>query len=178
MSTPDDVYNAQQRRLHDPSQPFPSSNIRGAAETEASYPPAPSTHQPMPVHGAYSTAVPQQGIEGHAGERYIYGGIPPSGRGYGVATAQPSQAHVHEGKQTAFNSERPLGVAPAPEGGVAIGGQANLPEGHAGLGDKIVGKTEKVIGKLSHKPDMHERGELRETGGKATAEGHARAAHD
>lgn len=29
-------------------------------------------------------------------------------------------------------------------GGVAIGGQPNLPEGHAGLGDKIIGKTQKV----------------------------------
>ncbi|KAG8215432.1 hypothetical protein J3R82DRAFT_9042 [Butyriboletus roseoflavus] len=83
----------------------------------------------------------------------------------------------HQGRN-AFNSERPLGVTPVPEGGVAIGGQPNLPEGHANMGDKIVGKTQKVLGKYTHNPDLHERGELRETGGKAAAEGRARAAHD
>ena len=35
-----------------------------------------------------------------------------------------------------------------------------------------------VIGKYTHNPDLHEKGELRETGGKAAAEGRARAAHD
>jgi len=79
-------------------------------------------------------------------------------------------------------------------GGVAIGGQSELPVGHAGLGDKIVGKTEKVrvslrsvfirlicpqvVGKYTNNPERHEKGELRETGGKAAAEGRARAAHD
>lgn len=68
-----------------------------------------------------------------------------------------------------------------------------MPEGHANMGDKIVGKTQKVsfavvvrphlisrqvVGKYTHNPDLHERGELRETGGKAAAEGRARAAHD
>jgi uncharacterized protein YjbJ (UPF0337 family) len=90
----------------------------------------------------------------------------------------PQRAPDQGSPRTAFNSERPLGVAPAPEGGVAIGGQPNLPEGHANIGDKIVGKTQKVIGKYTHNPDLHEKGELRETGGKAAAEGRARAAHD
>ncbi|KAF8419633.1 hypothetical protein L210DRAFT_3401495 [Boletus edulis BED1] len=81
--------------------------------------------------------------------------------------------------RNAFNSERPLGVTPVPEGGVAIGGQPNLPEGHANMGDKIVGKAQKVVvGKYTHNPELHEKGELRETGGKAAAEGRARAAHD
>ena len=70
-----------------------------------------------------------------------------------------------------------------------------MPEGHANIGDKIVGKTQKVgftvtggrlvhltprqvIGKYTQNPDLHEKGELRETGGKAAAEGRARAAHD
>ncbi|KAH0834145.1 hypothetical protein J3R83DRAFT_11449 [Lanmaoa asiatica] len=90
---------------------------------------------------------------------------------------QPQGTPEVQGRN-AFNSERPLGVTPVPEGGVAIGGQPNLPEGHANIGDKIVGKTQKVIGKYTHNPDLHERGELRETGGKAAAEGRARAAHD
>ena len=35
-----------------------------------------------------------------------------------------------------------------------------------------------VIGKYINNPEMHEKGELRETGGKAAAEGRTRAAHD
>ncbi|KAN0080250.1 hypothetical protein V8E55_009816 [Tylopilus felleus] len=81
-------------------------------------------------------------------------------------------------ERNAFNSERPLGVTPVPEGGIAIGSQPNLPKGHATTGDKIVGKAQKVIGKYTHNPELHERGELCETGGKAAAEGRARAAHD
>jgi hypothetical protein len=38
--------------------------------------------------------------------------------------------------------------------------------------------SRQVIGKYTHNPDLHEKGELRETGGKAAAEGRARAAHD
>lgn len=79
-------------------------------------------------------------------------------------------------------------------GGVAIGGESDLPEGNAGFGDKMIGKTQKVdssphymfmylqrlkvFGKYTHNPEMHEKGELRETGGKAAAHGQARAAHD
>ncbi len=62
-----------------------------------------------------------------------------------------------------FEGARPLGVQPTEQGayslpgvkteedadysiagGVAIGGEANLPEGHAKMTDKIVGKTQKV----------------------------------
>ncbi|KAJ8518974.1 hypothetical protein ONZ45_g4025 [Pleurotus djamor] len=79
---------------------------------------------------------------------------------------------------TAFTRDRPMNVQPAPEGGVSVDGQAGLPEGHAGFGDKLVGKTQKVIGKASNNPALHEKGELREAGGKAAAEGLARAPHD
>lgn len=34
------------------------------------------------------------------------------------------------------------------------------------------------MGKMTHKPEMHEKGELRETGGKAAVAGNARAQHD
>ncbi len=64
---------------------------------------------------------------------------------------------------SAFEGERPMGVQPTEQGafslpglkteedadyflagGVAIGGEANLPEGHAKMTDKIIGKTQKV----------------------------------
>jgi hypothetical protein len=70
-------------------------------------------------------------------------------------------------------------VAPVSEGGVAVGGQSNLPASSgANFADKVIGKAEKVIGKATKNPEMHEKGELREAGGKAAAEGRARAPHD
>ena len=47
-------------------------------------------------------------------------------------------------KQNAFNTERPLNVRPADQGGVAIDGRGDLPEGNANMTDKIVGKMQKV----------------------------------
>ncbi|KAH9856179.1 hypothetical protein C2E23DRAFT_866235 [Lenzites betulinus] len=80
--------------------------------------------------------------------------------------------------QSAFTEDRPMGVQPTERGGVAIGGDSNLPEGKAKLADKIIGKTQKVTGKMTHNAAMHEKGELREAGGKAAAQGQARAPHD
>ncbi|KAF8890716.1 hypothetical protein BD779DRAFT_1516622 [Infundibulicybe gibba] len=90
---------------------------------------------------------------------------------------EPQRQRSAEGT-TAFTDDRPMNVKPAPTGGVAINGQDDLPEGKASMTDKLVGKTQKVIGKLSHKPEMHEKGELRESGGKAAVRGQARAPHD
>ncbi|KAI9061869.1 hypothetical protein FKP32DRAFT_1594074, partial [Trametes sanguinea] len=83
-----------------------------------------------------------------------------------------------EGK-TAYTEERPMGVQPAARGGVAIGSAADqdLPEGKAKVTDKIVGKAQKVTGKMTGNAELHERGELREAGGKAAAQGQARAPH-
>jgi len=47
--------------------------------------------------------------------------------------------------QNAFNSERPLNVKPTDQGGVAIDGRGDLPEGHANMADKVIGKMQKVI---------------------------------
>ncbi|KAI3612723.1 hypothetical protein WG66_014728 [Moniliophthora roreri] len=91
------------------------------------------------------------------------------------------QTMMHDSQQSgknAFNTERPMNVQPTEAGGVAIDGRSELPEGHASATDKLIGKTQKVIGKLTHKPEMHEKGELREAGGKAAATGQARAPHD
>ncbi|KAI0060175.1 hypothetical protein BV25DRAFT_1787906, partial [Artomyces pyxidatus] len=81
--------------------------------------------------------------------------------------------------QNANNSSRPLDVKPtAAAGGVARGGQEDLPMGKANVMDKVIGKTEKVVGKLTKNADMHESGELREAGGKKAAAGEARVPHD
>ncbi|KAI0742484.1 hypothetical protein C8Q80DRAFT_1258777 [Daedaleopsis nitida] len=80
--------------------------------------------------------------------------------------------------RTAHTEDRPLDVQPTDQGGVAIDGNSNLPEGHAKMTDKLIGKTQKVTGKLTNNSAMHEKGELRESGGKAAAQGQARAPHD
>ncbi|KAK7055070.1 hypothetical protein R3P38DRAFT_2844941 [Favolaschia claudopus] len=82
--------------------------------------------------------------------------------------------------RNAFSSERPLNTQPHPEGGVAIDGghSESMPMGKASAADKLIGKTQKVIGKVTNKPELHEKGELRESGGKAAATGDARAPHD
>jgi len=90
-----------------------------------------------------------------------------------------SATHHSESGVNAFNSDRPMNTEPAPGGGVAIdGGDDDMPMGKASMADKLVGKTEKVIGKVTKKPELHEKGELRESGGKAAALGQARAPHD
>jgi len=78
----------------------------------------------------------------------------------------------------AFNTDRPRDVQPTSQGGVAPGGRSDMPMGKASFMDKVIGKSEKVIGKVTKNPDMHETGELRETGGAAAARGDARSAHD
>ncbi|OCH84009.1 hypothetical protein OBBRIDRAFT_742343 [Obba rivulosa] len=91
---------------------------------------------------------------------------------------QPQARSQSEVGRNAFNEDRPLGVQPASQGGVAIAGQDDLPEGHAKMTDKLIGKTQKVAGKMMRNPDMHEKGELREAGGKAAVDGEARVPHD
>ncbi|THH21764.1 hypothetical protein EUX98_g8285 [Antrodiella citrinella] len=95
----------------------------------------------------------------------------PSFRHGGTGTL-PASTH------DAPREERPLGVQPTSQGGVAVGGNSDLPEGHASVMDKVIGKTQKVAGKVLRKPEMHEKGELREAGGKEAALGNARAPHD
>ncbi|KAG5651536.1 hypothetical protein H0H81_008298 [Sphagnurus paluster] len=60
------------------------------------------------------------------------------------AAGAPLGHSTHSQGRNAFSSERPLDVEPTSRGGVAVGGRADLPEGHAGLKDKLVGKTEKA----------------------------------
>eukprot|EP00914_Ancora_sagittata_P022598 GHVO01044861.1.p1 GENE.GHVO01044861.1~~GHVO01044861.1.p1 ORF type:complete len:177 (-),score=16.02 GHVO01044861.1:47-577(-) len=90
----------------------------------------------------------------------------------------PERQSSSQGRNAFTETQRPMDVQPTAAGGVAVGGNSDLPEGKASMMDKLVGKTQKVIGKATHKPEMHEKGELRETGGKAAAQGEARAMHD
>lgn len=72
----------------------------------------------------------------------------------------------------------PLNVQYVPEGGVAIDGRQGLPIGVPTARDHLVGKLQKVAGKLFRNPTLQEVGELRDAGGKAAAKGCARAPHD
>ncbi|VDB99493.1 unnamed protein product [Peniophora sp. CBMAI 1063] len=107
----------------------------------------------------------------HAGEQQRHG----SER---VESEMPQERHASSTGANAFNEERPMDVQPTQQGDVAVGGQSDLPQGKASAMDKVIGKTEKVMGKVLKKPQMHEAGELREAGGKAAARGDARAPHD
>ncbi|KAH9976836.1 armadillo-type protein [Lactifluus volemus] len=72
----------------------------------------------------------------------------------------------HEGGRragkNAFNFEKPWIFKPTQAGGLTRGGQEDLPMGKARFLDKVIGKSEKVIGKATQNDDMQETGELRE----------------
>lgn len=113
--------------------------------------------------------------------------------------------------RNAFNSERPLGVTPVPEGwpfwtsitlemltqfqvASRLAANQTCPRDMPPRATRLLARlrrcvsrssvvwphlmSSQVIGKYTYNPELHERGELRETGGKAAAEGRARAAHD
>ncbi|KAL4063356.1 hypothetical protein V8B97DRAFT_2011766 [Scleroderma yunnanense] len=171
-----------QHRLHNPNEsvlsspPIEGGRAGGDADRSphSSYTPSEGQSQFSPTHpGAVDTLGDVCDTSNdHARGR---GSVPGIGN---TPPIQDTELGTGTKGRSAFTSTRPLGVAPVPEGGVAIGGQPGLPPAHAGLGDKIIGKTEKVIGKVTNNAELHEQGELRETGGKAAAEGRARAAHD
>ncbi|KAH8114990.1 hypothetical protein DFH11DRAFT_1590816 [Phellopilus nigrolimitatus] len=103
--------------------------------------------------------------------------------GNDYAQQQPNTSHHTQDSDSdsfanASESERPLNVQPAREGGVAVDGRESLPKGKAGFVDKVIGKTEKAYGKYFNIPERHEKGELRESGGRTAEQGEARAPHD
>ncbi|KAH8822794.1 hypothetical protein DL96DRAFT_1819502 [Flagelloscypha sp. PMI_526] len=96
---------------------------------------------------------------------------------YSAATMerQPSSVLHGDGEQVpAFHTEAPR----ADQGGVSIEDSSNVNTGKVSAMDKVLGKTEKVFGKVAHKPALHEKGELRETGGKAAVMGETEATHN
>ncbi|KAJ6562819.1 hypothetical protein DFH09DRAFT_1478925 [Mycena vulgaris] len=109
------------------------------------------------------------------------GGAQPTRETAELQATRPEMARTGSSTsgRNAFSAERPLNTEPHPEGGVAIdGGHDGMPMGKASAADKLIGKAQKIVGKVAHKPEMHEKGELREAGGKAAAMGDARAPHD
>ncbi|KZV70558.1 hypothetical protein PENSPDRAFT_579233 [Peniophora sp. CONT] len=99
----------------------------------------------------------------HAGEQQRHGSEQH------VEPEVPQERHASQAGSNAFNSDRPLDAPPTQQGDIAAGGQSDLPQGKASAMDKVIGKTEKVMGKVLKKPAMHEKGELREAGGKEAA---------
>lgn len=162
-----DVPSGPQHRLHDPNQPLPRREGREGENFER----APESvgagqQQRGNVYGGSEEPCEHRGAQRRT-----------HGSGVGAERGEDYLQGAGAGRN-AYTTDRPLGVRPVPEGGVAIGGQPNLDTSQVGVTDKIFGKTEKVVGKMTNNPEMHERGELREAGGRAAAEGHARAPHD
>ncbi|KAG1731027.1 hypothetical protein EDB19DRAFT_1641009 [Suillus lakei] len=157
-----------QHQLHDSSQPLPGFGSRATVQTQDYSPANIERMSSSVIHGKDT---PTESDDADS-TRATHG--TPSAGDTGPDSHQSESARGN----TAFTSERPLGVQPTPEGGVAIGGQPNLPEGHAGFSDKVIGKNAKgrscafyVIGKYTKNEELHEKGELRETGGKAAVLG-------
>ncbi|KAJ7717553.1 hypothetical protein B0H16DRAFT_1610725 [Mycena metata] len=88
-----------------------------------------------------------------------------------LSTVKPELERTHSATgRTAISGDRPTNIEPHSEGGVAIdGGHEGAPAGKASASDKIIGKAQAVVGKLAHKPEMQEKGELRQAGDKAGA---------
>ncbi|KAI0351258.1 hypothetical protein OH77DRAFT_1498671 [Trametes cingulata] len=170
--------------IHNPSDPLPGS--KGAAAPAAPDYSADVTNDPRVwqdrnQRGTDTGAVVAGGQ--HAASPSPMGsstGVGAGGVGAGGAGAG-GYGNNPQGSRTAYDEERPMGVQPAEGGGVAVGqgaADANLPEGKAKVTDRIIGKTQKVAGKVTGNAAMHEKGELREAGGKLAAQGQARAPHD
>ncbi|EIN05739.1 hypothetical protein PUNSTDRAFT_54636 [Punctularia strigosozonata HHB-11173 SS5] len=82
-----------------------------------------------------------------------------SGRGQGA---------FGDKREDAEHEDRPTDMRSANEGTTV--GEQDGPEGHAKFSDKMVGKTQKVMGKVTRNADLHEKGQLREAGGKAATQ--------
>ncbi|KAH9886962.1 hypothetical protein C8Q73DRAFT_794998 [Cubamyces lactineus] len=163
------------------TQPPPSHHLHGSSD------PLPGARGAAPAAPNYSADVTNDSRVWQDRNQREFG--PGSDTAAVMAGGQHSAGTTGPGKEasayddntmgkTAFNEDRPLGVQPTERGGVAIGGDPDLPEGKAKMTDKIIGKTQKVTGKVMGNAAMHEKGELREAGGKAAAQGQARAPHD
>ncbi|KAF8169197.1 hypothetical protein K438DRAFT_1983505 [Mycena galopus ATCC 62051] len=70
--------------------------------------------------------------------------------------------------RTALIGERPMNTETQPGGGVSIdGGHESTPTGKASGADKVIGKAQQIIGKVTKKPELQEKGELRQSVGKS-----------
>ncbi|GBE86978.1 hypothetical protein SCP_1002230 [Sparassis crispa] len=78
-----------------------------------------------------------------------------------------------ESGHNAYTEGKPLGMQPTSQGG-----QDDFLQGKASSTDKFIEKTRKVAGKATHNAELHEKGELRQSGGKAAVTGEASAPHE
>ncbi|KAI6002386.1 hypothetical protein F5J12DRAFT_894146 [Pisolithus orientalis] len=135
-----------------------------------------------PQHRLHDPNQPLPRREGREGENFerapeSCGGRPTTARervwwnGVGAERGEDYLQGAGAGRN-AYTTDRPLGAA------LRLAASLTSTPARLGVTDKIFGKTEKVVGKMTNNPEMHERGELREAGGRAAAEGHARAPHD
>ncbi|KAJ7662932.1 hypothetical protein B0H17DRAFT_1093274 [Mycena rosella] len=137
-----------------------------------------------PEHHVHKSSEPLPGARGGApAADYSAGTIErmPSSAWQDADPAQPTRETSEfqstrpdmEAGRNAFSDERPVNTESHPDGGVAIdGGHDTTPAGKPSAADKLIGKAQKVVGKVAHKPEMQEKGELRETAGKAATMAH------
>ncbi|KAL6302630.1 hypothetical protein BKA93DRAFT_857982, partial [Sparassis latifolia] len=82
----------------------------------------------------------------------------------------------------AYTEGKPLGMQPTSQGpcsrSFARLGDDDFLQGKASSTDKFIEKTRKVAGKATHNAELHEKGELRQSGGKAAVTGEASAPHE
>ncbi|EGN94834.1 hypothetical protein SERLA73DRAFT_187902 [Serpula lacrymans var. lacrymans S7.3] len=168
--------------IHDSSEPLPGSGARNATSAQ-DYTPANIERTPSSAIHESSTpsdALSQRSTGGYDSPDSTRAtmGSPAVGTGAGGAShISYNQQKSSQGK-SALDSDRQPDVQPSSAGGVAVGGQDDSTQGHATMSDKIVGKTQKVMGKYMNKPAMHDKGEVRETSGKDAAQTMGRTAHD
>ncbi|OSD03826.1 hypothetical protein PYCCODRAFT_1476760 [Trametes coccinea BRFM310] len=149
--------------------------------SQTSHPSTPLTTtlrtQPPPTHHLHSSSDPLPGASSPAAAPPNYSadvtndprawqdpGMRERERGDVRAVVAGAQHHAGPDTDTEREAEAEAGAGGKPK-----------------VTDKIVGKTQKVAGKMTGNAALHEKGALREAGGKAAAaaaQGQARAPHD
>ncbi|KAF9647215.1 hypothetical protein BDM02DRAFT_3129866 [Thelephora ganbajun] len=134
--------------------------------------------QPRPEHHLHRDSEPLPGSNSTAygQDQHRHAGVWENRRDIGVTGIHQGTPEFQDSSfsRNAFSSERPLNIQSTDQGGVAVDGRGDLLEGHANVTDKLIGKLQKVTRKYMNKPELHEKGELRESGGKLAVVGEAR----
>ncbi|KAJ7657852.1 hypothetical protein DFH06DRAFT_1197299 [Mycena polygramma] len=137
-----------EHHVHKASEPLPGA--RGGAPT-ADYSASTMERLPSSVWQEADPAQPTRELDASAPQ---------------TRPELPERSNSATGR-TAFSAERPVNTEPH-GGGVAVdGAHEDMPTGKVSASDKLIGKAQQVVGKMAHKPALHEKGELREAGGKS-----------
>ncbi|KAF9006983.1 hypothetical protein BDQ17DRAFT_1423074 [Cyathus striatus] len=159
-----------EHRIHDTSDPLPGA--KGATATV--------DYSAGTIQNAKFPPIALGLDKNSASEKGCWTGSPGAREDFrqnGFDSQTTPFTNRYETADDTVGPERQMHAQSQTHGGVSIDTdyRDDLPEGKAKLDDKIIGKTQKVLGKVSKKPEMLEKGELRETGGKAAVRGEARA---